>query len=263
MAPTRSGVKTLVRPSDDDRLFNQHTYDQRPSLYTSGSVKQQLLMDTFVDPAMLGQLEKHAAGRRTNELKKHSVEDIIDKEPANNKDLQNSQLPGLQHSPAARDMVPKSNSLDALKTQQIETHRGARYDQRSTKERSVPHTKKLLRRRSGRHDLHGSFNKENTYDQDRWIESQMLAGSSWKDISAAYAAKYNCPVPTAQGFCMRIWRMERRSDKSSNVAAGDAHRQGNSDTVGAVNLRGIPRPRQPQQTSLRSLKSPCEETEYL
>ena len=183
-------------------------------------------------------------------LKSHSVEDIIDND---------FQLPGLQHSSGARTFVIGSNSLDALKTQQIETHRGASYDQRSTEERSVPHTKRPLRRRSGRHDLRHSFDKEDTYDQDRWIDTQILAGSSLENISTAYAAKYNCPAPTTHFLCMRVWGMELRRDKTSNEATRDARRQGNSDTADAANLRGIPRPRQlPQQTSLSPFKSSCE-----
>ncbi|KAK4071780.1 hypothetical protein Purlil1_13338 [Purpureocillium lilacinum] len=183
-----------VRPSENDRLFSQQTHDQRPSLYPSGSVIQQFLMDISVDSATLGQLEKHAVVGRPNgangmrawvqkleATQEHSVEDIIDND---------SQLPGLQHSSGARNMVIGSNSLDALKTQQIETHRGAGYDQRSTKERSVPRTERPLRRRSGRHDLHNSFNKEDTYDQDRWIDTQMLAGSSLENIAQRYAANF-------------------------------------------------------------------------
>jgi len=228
-----------ARPSEDDRLFSQQTHGyQRPSLYPSGSVMQQFLMDISVDSATLGQLEKHAVVGRPNRAdgmrawvqkleatQEHSVEDIIDND---------FQLPGLQHSSGARTFVIGSNSLDALKTQQIETHRGASYDQRSTEERSVPHTKRPLRRRSGRHDLRHSFDKEDTYDQDRWIDTQILAGSSLENISTAYAAKYNRPAPTTHCLCLRVWRH-------------------------AANLRGIPRPRQlPQQTSLSPFKSSCE-----
>ncbi len=224
---------------------------------------QQFLMDISVDSATLRQLEKHAVVGRPNRAnglrawvqkleasQEHSDEDIIDND---------SQLPGLQHRSGARNTVIGSNGLDALKTQQIETHRGASYDQRSTKERSVPRTERPLRRRSGRHDLHNSFNKEDTYDQDQWIDTQMLAGSSLENIAQRYADKYNCPAPTAHCLAMRVWRMERRRDKTSNETTGDAHRQGNSDTADAANLRGIPRPRRlPQQTSLSPFKSFCE-----
>lgn len=254
-----------ARPSEDDRLFSQQTHGyQRPSLYPSGSVMLQFLMDISIDSATLGQLEKHAVVGRPNRAngmrawvqkleatQEHSVEDIIDND---------FQLPGLQHSSGARTFVIGSNSLDALKTQQIETHRGASYDQRSTEERSVPHTKRPLRRRSGRHDLRHSFDKEDTYDQDRWIDTQILAGSSLENISTAYAAKYNCPAPTTHFLCMRVWGMELRRDKTSNEATRDARRQGNSDTADAANLSGIPRPRRlPGQTSLPSFKSFCED----